>query len=60
MQKTGHMKSCKNYKSVSTGEFSSPYRRDYAQTCKDCAYFSFRNCGMDAANSIEPDIEMFS
>jgi len=56
-----HIKSvrnCCNYKSVNN-DGGPPFRRVYGGSCKDCVYFSSRNCGMDAADDIEPDIELF-
>ncbi len=58
MNGTQKSKSCTNYKSIENG-FGAFYRNSQAANCKSCVYFSSRNCGMDAADSIEPDLEIF-
>jgi hypothetical protein len=47
---------CSGFKALDYGTGYS-YRRISSGNCKDCVYFSSRNCGMDVADSIEPNIE---
>ncbi len=52
------MKQCANFKLVEQ-QPSVPYKRINEHNCKDCVYFSSRNCGMDIADSIEPCMDIF-
>lgn len=58
MYNTKKMKHCTNYKAVEHDMVSS-LRHTQHTNCKDCVYFSSRNCGMDVADSIEPVIDLF-
>ena len=49
-------RSCANFRSVEKG-LTPAFRNPQVTNCKDCVYFSSRNCGMDAADSIAPDLE---
>jgi len=57
MYNTKRVSTCAGFKAVDHDAGFS-YRRGTAGSCKDCVYFSSRNCGMDVADSIEPNIEM--
>ena len=50
------LQNCAGFKALDCGTGFS-YRRNASGSCKDCVYFSSRNCGMDIADSIEPNIE---
>lgn len=51
------MKICSNFKSINENILS--YNKNFSPNCKECAYFSSRNCGMDIADSIDPDTDLF-
>jgi len=55
---TKKMKYCTNYRAADLDMISS-LRRTENTNCKECVYFSSRNCGMDVADSIEPAIDIF-
>ncbi len=54
MHTTKRMKSCASFRAIEHG--GSSFRKQTTSNCKECAYFSSRNCGMDIADSLEPDI----
>ncbi len=47
-------KSCSNFKSIENDIFTKYQSKNSAPNCRACVYFSSRNCGMDAANAIDP------
>jgi hypothetical protein len=52
------MKPCANFKSLEKG-LSFNYINMHSVNCKDCLYFSSRNCGMDCVSSVESDMAVF-
>jgi len=52
MDVSAKTKSCANYMSREKG-LSGSYKNVHSANCKDCAYFSTRNCGMDTADSAD-------
>jgi|GEM_PF-964772 len=58
MNTSKKIKNCANYKAIDQEMISHPMRGTHSGSCKDCVYFSSRNCGMDAADSIEPPVFM--
>ncbi len=58
MYNTKKIKNCTSFRSVDH-DMSFPAKRISSGNCKDCVYFSSRNCGMDVADSIEPDLDIF-
>lgn len=56
MNNSKKTKNCTNFKALDQEVISKFQRGTYGGSCKDCVYFSSRNCGMDAADSIEPPI----
>lgn len=52
-------KMCKNYKALESHAIPAYQNTITAHNCKDCLYFSSRNCGMDAADEIEPPLDLF-
>ena len=58
MYNTKKMKNCTSYRALDQDMISS-LRHSESNNCKDCVYFSSRNCGMDVADSIEPAIDVF-
>ncbi len=50
-------KMCTGYKPVN--ENGLYYKKSGNTNCKECVYFSSRNCGMDIADSIEPELDIF-
>lgn len=51
------MRICSNFKSIN--ENISAYNKNFSPSCRECVYFSSRNCGMDIADSIDPEIDFF-
>ena len=51
-------KLCSNFKSLERG-ISFDYSNIHSVNCKDCMYFSTRNCGMDAVSCVEPEMAMY-
>ena len=51
-------KLCANFKSLERGP-AIDYINMHSVNCKDCMYFSSRNCGMDAISYVDPDMAMF-
>jgi len=51
-------KLCANYKSLERG-ITFDYVNIHSVNCKDCVYFTSRNCGMDAVSSVEPETAMY-
>lgn len=52
MDVSGKIRSCANYMSREKG-LAGAYRNVRSANCKDCAYFSTRNCGMDSMDSAD-------
>ncbi|MDR2939477.1 MAG: hypothetical protein LBV08_04050 [Clostridiales bacterium] len=50
-------KACSNFKSLENDIFTKYQSRSTAPNCRVCVYFSSRNCGMDASNSIDPAVD---
>lgn len=59
MTRVMNVKNCRNFKAMDQ-DFGAPLRRRPEGGCRQCVYFSSRNCGMDVADSIEPTIDVFS
>ena len=51
-------KLCANFKSMERG-LPYYYTNIHSVNCKDCMYFSTRNCGMDAVSNVEPETAMY-
>ncbi|MDR1541844.1 MAG: hypothetical protein LBU32_28460 [Clostridiales bacterium] len=52
MTGTCKIKSCVNFKSIER-ELPASLSNIHEVNCKDCVYFSSRNCGMDASSVLE-------
>lgn len=50
-------KLCVSFKSLERG-LAFDYTNLHSVNCKDCVYFSARNCGMDAVSLVEPEMAM--
>ena len=59
MNRSKRIRNCRNFKGIDQ-DFLSPFRQSTDSNCRQCVYFSSRNCGMDVSDSIEPEIDMFS
>ncbi|MDR1687399.1 MAG: hypothetical protein LBS21_02150 [Clostridiales bacterium] len=55
----GRKKICKNFKNLETSGIPAYQNIVPANRCKDCVYFSSRNCAMDAADELEPPLDLF-
>ena len=53
------IKGCTNYKALESDIITKYGSNVMGVNCKDCVYFSCRNCGMDAGDSIEPPMDFF-
>ncbi|MDR1913253.1 MAG: hypothetical protein LBQ68_02040 [Clostridiales bacterium] len=51
-------KACVRFKSFNPG-LKFAHRDMHMVNCKDCVYFSARNCGMDTILSVEPEMSYF-
>ncbi len=58
MYNTKKLKGCNNFRLIDQ-QATSAHNSPNVESCKDCVYFSSRNCMMDVADSIEPSIDMF-
>jgi len=53
-----NMKLCTNYRALERG-LAFDFVNIHSVNCKDCVYFSSRNCGMDAVSFVEPEMAMY-
>lgn len=51
------LKNCLNFKPVN--ELFPVHKQDTSSCCKNCVYFSSRNCHKDIADSIETELDIF-
>ncbi len=58
MHQMKKMKNCKHFKGMDY-DIHAPFRHSQDHNCKQCVYFSSRNCGMDVSDTIEPGIDQF-
>ena len=58
MSNVNNTKLCAKFKSPERG-LTFDYINMHSVNCKDCMYFSSRNCGMDSVSSVEPEMTMF-
>lgn len=49
---TKKRKQCLNFKGFDQ-DMSKSYKRELPISCKECVYFSSRNCGLDNADTID-------
>jgi hypothetical protein len=56
---TKKINNCSSFRG-SDQTIDTAYQTTMPTTCKDCIYFSARNCGMDTADSIVPSMDIFS
>lgn len=52
-------KLCKSFVALESNIIPAYQNNITTSNCKDCVYFSSRNCGMDAADEIEPPLDLF-
>lgn len=58
MYHTKKSKNCSSFKAIEQDVFSRYKYKSLERNCKECIYFSSRNCGMDIADSIDPVIDL--
>jgi len=58
MTSARNTKLCAGFKSLERG-IPFDYTNIHSVNCKDCMYFSSRNCGMDAVSYVEPEMALY-
>ena len=56
MREYKNMKACSHFMNLEDGGFAADFATGKQHSCKDCVYFSSRNCRSEAADGISPDL----